>query len=96
MSLLEEKVNELEAKMSDIAVRLSDYQQVINHIKNENKALHHQLSVAEMENSECKKKQQVLGLMQSVLQKEDKAELKKEINKLVREIDFCIGYINSK
>lgn len=82
--------------MSDIAIRLSEYQQVINNIKNENIYLRKQLSVAEAENQEWKKKQEVLNITQSVLKKEDKAELKKEINKLVREIDFCIGYINSK
>lgn len=55
MSSLSEKFIELEGKMSDIAIRLSEYQQVINNIKNENIYLRKQLSVAEAENQEWKK-----------------------------------------
>lgn len=82
--------------MNAIVMRLNDYQQVINNLKEENKSLQTKLAEAEKEMTEWKNKQQILGVTQSILQKEDKAELKKEINRLVREIDYCIGYINGK
>lgn len=82
--------------MNAIVMRLNDYQQVINNLKEENKSLQTKLAEAEKEMTEWKNKQQILGVTQSILKKEDKAELKKEINRLVREIDYCIGYINGK
>lgn len=82
--------------MNAIVMRLNDYQQVINNLKEENKSLQTKLAETEKEMTEWKNKQQILGVTQSILKKEDKAELKKEINRLVREIDYCIGYINGK
>ena len=38
----------------------------------------------------------MLSITQNLLKKEDTTEIKKEINRLVREIDYCISYINSK
>lgn len=77
-------------------MRLNDYQQVINNLKEENSSLQTKLADVEAEMTEWKNKQQILGVTQSILKKEDKAELKKEINRLVREIDYCIGFINGK
>lgn len=96
MSRFENQYGELEKKMNAIVMRLNDYQQVINNLKEENKSLQTKLAEAEKEMTEWKNKQQILGVTQSILKKEDKAELKKEINRLVREIDYCIGYINGK
>ena len=96
MSKFENKYGELEEKMNAIIMRLNDYQQVINNLNKENESLRKKLAEAEKEMTEWKNKHQILGVTQSILQKEDKAELKKEINRLVREIDYCIGYINGK
>lgn len=96
MSRFENQYGELEKKMNAIVMRLNDYQQVINNLKEENKSLQTKLAETEKEMTEWKNKQQILGVTQSILKKEDKAELKKEINRLVREIDYCIGYINGK
>lgn len=96
MSRFENQYGELEKKLNAIVMRLNDYQQVINNLKEENKSLQTKLAEAEKEMTEWKNKQQILGVTQSILKKEDKAELKKEINRLVREIDYCIGYINGK
>lgn len=96
MSEFENKYGELEKKLTGIVMRLNDYQQVINNLKEENSSLQTKLADVEAEMTEWKNKQQILGVTQSILKKEDKAELKKEINRLVREIDYCIGFINGK
>lgn len=93
---LENKYIELEKKLAKIAMRLNDYQQVINITKQENQSLREKLAAAEAEMAELKNKQQLLSVTQTILKKEDKAELIKEINRLVREIDYCIGFINGK
>ena len=94
MATFQQLYGELEEKMSGIVARVNDYQHIINNLKKENAQLRQQLQQSESELAEWKNKQQVLSITQS--KKEDKAELKKEINQLVREIDYCIGYINSK
>ena len=96
MATLQQKYNELEGKMHGVIARINEYQHIINKLKRENEALRRQAAAATEEAAQWKNKHQMLGATQSILKKEDKNELKKEINQLVREIDYCIGYINSK
>ena len=96
MSTLQNKYNELEEKLSRIIIRISENQQIINNIKNENQNLTEESEAARQELEMWKNKHRALAMSQKILNKEDNNELKKEINELVREIDFCIGYINGK
>ena len=96
MANLTQQFEDLENKMAGIIIRLRDYQQFVSQMQQENKALLCRIEAMGKEQQTEKKQQQVLGITQNLLKKEDTTELKKEINRLVREIDYCIGFINSK
>ena len=49
MSTLQNKYNELEEKLSRIIIRISENQQIINNIKNENKKLKEESEAARLE-----------------------------------------------
>ena len=82
--------------MAGIIIRLRDYQQINNSLQQQNKELLCRIEAMGNEQENQKKQQQMLSITQTLLQKEDTTEIKKEINRLVREIDYCISFINSK
>jgi len=96
MANLTQQFEELENKMAGIIIRLRDYQQINNSLQQQNKELLCRIEAMGNEQENQKKQQQMLSITQTLLQKEDTTEIKKEINRLVREIDYCISYINSK
>ena len=96
MANLTQQFEELENKMAGIIIRLRDYQQVVDDMQKKNQELLCRIEAMGKEQQTEKKQQQVLSITQTLLQKEDTTEIKKEINRLVREIDYCIIYINSK
>ena len=96
MANLTQQFEELENKMAGIIIRLRDYQQVVDDMQKKNQELLCRIEAMGKEQQTEKKQQQVLSITQTLLQKEDTTEIKKEINRLVREIDSCISYIHSK
>ena len=96
MANLTQQFEELENKMAGIIIRLRDYQQINNSLQQQNKELLCRIEAMGNEQENQKKQQQMLSITQTLLQKEDTTEIKKEINRLVREIDYCISFINSK
>ena len=96
MANLTQQFEDLENKMAGIVIRLRDYQQFVSQMQHENKELLCRIEAMGKEQENRKNQQQMLGITQNLLKKEDTTELKKEINRLVREIDYCIGFINSK
>ncbi len=82
--------------MAGIIIRLRDYQQINSSLQQQNKELLCRIEAMGNEQENQKKQQQMLSITQTLLQKEDTTEIKKEINRLVREIDYCISFINSK
>lgn len=96
MANLTQQFEELENKMAGIIIRLRDYQQINNSLQQQNKELLCKIEAMGNEQENQKKQQQMLSITQTLLKKEDTTEIKKEINRLVREIDYCISFINSK
>ena len=96
MANLTQQFEELENKMAGIIIRLRDYQQVVDGLQQRNQELLCRIEAMGKEQDNEKKQQQMLSITQNLLKKEDTTEIKKEINRLVREIDYCIGFINSK
>ena len=96
MANLTQQFEELENKMAGIIIRLRDYQQVVDGLQQRNQELLCRIEAMGNEQENQKKQQQMLSITQTLLQKEDTTEIKKEINRLVREIDYCISFINSK
>ena len=92
MANLTQQFEELENKMAGIIIRLRDYQQVVDDMQKKNQELLCRIEAMGKEQQTEKKQQQVLSITQTLLQKEDTTEIKKEINRLVREIDSCISY----
>lgn len=82
--------------MAGIIIRLRDYQQLNSQLQQQNAELLCRIEAMGKEQQNEKKQQQMLSITQNLLKKEDTTEIKKEINRLVREIDYCISYINSK
>ena len=82
--------------MAGIIIRLRDYQQLNSQLRQENNELLYKIEAMGKEQQNEKKQQQMLSITQNLLKKEDTTEIKKEINRLVREIDYCISFINSK
>lgn len=82
--------------MAGIIIRLRDYQQLNSQLQQQNAELLCRIEAMGKEQQHEKKQQQMLSITQNLLKKEDTTEIKKEINRLVREIDYCISYINSK
>ena len=96
MTNLTQQFEDIENKMAGIIIRLRDYQQLVGQMQHENNELLCRIEAMGREQENRKNQQQILGITQNLLKKEDTTELKKEINRLVREIDYCISYINSK
>ena len=96
MANLTQQFEDLENKMAGIIIRLRDYQQVNSSLQQQNKELLCRIEAMGKEQENKKQQQQMLSITQTLLKKEDTTEIKKEINRLVREIDYCISYINSK
>ena len=96
MANLTQQFEELENKMAGIIIRLRDYQPVVDGLQQRNQELLCRIEAMGKEQDNEKKQQQMLSITQNLLKKEDTTEIKKEINRLVREIDYCISHINSK
>ena len=96
MANLTQQFEDLENKMAGIIIRLRDYQQVNSSLQQQNKELLCRIEAMGKEQENKKQQQQMLSITQNLLKKEDTTEIKKEINRLVREIDYCISFINSK
>lgn len=87
--------NDIEYKIKQAQLRLID-------ISRENKQLQEEKQLIRNENErllarvrELEEKIKLMTITQTIIQKEDKTETKRKITELVREIDNCIGLLNS-
>lgn len=93
---LQEHFDKIEQKLGDVITRISEYQKVIQTLQKENIELRERLKELKTTQDTQQNEERLNIITQSILRKEDKTEIKKEINELVREIDYCISYINGK
>ena len=85
---IEYKIKQAQLRLIDISRENKQLQNEKQLIKNENERL--QAHVRELE-----EKLKLMTITQTIIQKEDKTETKRKITELVREIDNCIGLLNS-
>ena len=85
---IEYKIKQAQLRLIDISRENKQLQEEKLLIKNENERL--QARVRELE-----EKIKLMTITQTIIQKEDKTETKRKITELVREIDNCIGLLNS-
>lgn len=87
--------NDIEYKIKQAQLRLKDIRQENKKLREENeqlKSANEQLTNAVKELDE---KIKLMTITQTIIKKEDKTETKRRITELVREIDNCIGLLNS-
>lgn len=87
--------NDIEYKIKQAQLHLID-------ISKENKQLRDEKQLLRNENerlltrvSDLEEKLKLMTITQTIIHKEDKTETKRKITELVREIDNCIGLLNS-
>ena len=85
---IEYKIKQAQLRLIDISRENKQLQEEKQLIRNENERL--QTRVRELE-----EKIKLMTITQTIIQKEDKTETKRKITELVREIDNCIGLLNS-
>lgn len=88
--------NEVEYKIKQISIRYNEQRE-------ENQKLKKNVDQLKLENADLTKRTEELNeklklvtITKTILKKEDKKDIKKKINDLVREIDDCIGLLNSE
>jgi len=84
-----------------IESKLIGIKQVVEEKKEENNTLKNNLSIAlerieQLENdvNRLNEKNNIITITKTALYKEDKKQTEKKINKLVRDIDYCIELLN--
>lgn len=85
---IEYKIKQAQLRLIDISRENKQLQEEKQLVRNENERL--QARVRELE-----EKIKLMTITQTIIQKEDKTETKRKITELVREIDNCIGLLNS-
>ena len=85
---IEYKIKQAQLRLIDISRENKQLQEEKQLIKNENERLHARVR-------DLEEKIKLMTITQTIIQKEDKTETKRKITELVREIDNCIGLLNS-
>lgn len=85
---IEYKIKQAQLRLIDISRENKQLQEERQLVKNENERL--QARVRELE-----EKIKLMTITHTIIHKEDKTETKRKITELVREIDNCIGLLNS-
>jgi len=86
--------SEIEYKVKHAIIRLDEYRAKISLLTKENEQLKRENAALQEQVAEFNEKYKLLTLTQTLLKKEDKTDIKKKINDLVREIDNCILLLN--
>ena len=85
---IEYKIKQAQLHLIDISKENKQLREEKQLLKNENERL--QTRVKDLE-----EKLKLMTITQTIIHKEDKTETKRKITELVREIDNCIGLLNS-
>ncbi|MBQ9434698.1 MAG: hypothetical protein IJU33_01040 [Bacteroidales bacterium] len=85
--------NQVEYKIKQATVRYQECKKENEELKAENERLQEELGRLKLQLQENEEKYKLVTITKTILNKEDKKDIKKEINDLVREIDNCIEYL---
>ena len=96
MSSFESLYRETERNVREAVRRFSELKAKYETARRENEALRAALSEAKGRLEETEEKLKLVELTSTIVDREDKTELKKQINDWVREIDNSIKLLNGK
>lgn len=85
--------NQVEYKIKQATVRYQECKKENEELKAENERLQEELKRLKLQLQDNEEKYKLVTITKTILNKEDKKDIKKEINDLVREIDNCIEYL---
>lgn len=87
--------NDIEYKIKQAQLRLKDIQLKNKKLEEENEKLKTLNQQLQKQVQALDEKIKLMTITQTIIKKEDKTETKRKITELVREIDNCIGLLNS-
>ena len=96
MSSFESLYHEVEMNVREAVYRFSKLKSQNEELRNENEKLRLELSDLRGRLEEIEEKKKLVELTGTILDREDKTELKKQINDWVREIDNSIKLLSGK
>lgn len=88
ISILEEKIVSLLNKLKENHLSLTNYRQSEISLQQDNKSLNEKILLLKEENKSLKIANNLLG------GKEGKIQAKTKINRLIREVDYCIQHLS--
>ena len=96
MTSFESLYHETEMNVREAVYRFSELKSKYEAAVRENERLRKELAVAREQLDKTEEKLKLVELTNTIIEKEDKTELKKQINDWVREIDNSIKLLNGK
>ena len=96
MSSFESLYRETEMNVREAVHRFSELKSKCESLTKENETLRSQVADMRKQLQETEEKLKLVELTTTIIDKEDKTELKKQINDWVREIDNSIKLLNGK
>jgi hypothetical protein len=96
MSSFESLYHETEMNVREAVYRFSELKTKYETARKENEQLRAELAETKEQLEKTEEKLKLVELTNTIIDKEDKTELKKQINDWVREIDSSIKLLNSK
>ena len=85
--------NQVEYKIKQATLQFNECKKENKELKEENLRLQEELKRLKLQLQDNEEKYKLATITKTILNKEDKKDIKKEINDLVREIDNCIEYL---
>lgn len=96
MATFESLYNVIEYKVKAALLRLAELQQENANLRRRNEDLLRQQSQMQQKLVDMEEKMKLIEITNTIINKEDKKQVKKEINDWVREIDNCITLLTNK
>ena len=96
MASFESIYNSIEYNVKAAILRLKEFREENAKLQKDNEALKKEIAEQRMQLADKDEKLKLLVVTKKILYKEDKTEIKKQINDWVREIDNCIELLKER
>jgi len=96
MASFQSLYNEIEFKIKAAILQIEELKRENEHLRMENENLQIQNEEMKKAMDELDEKMKLTAITNTIIYKEDKKEIKKQINDWVREINNCIDLLKSK
>ena len=87
--------NDIEHKIKKAQLQLIDISKENKQLQEEKQLLRNEVERLQTHVKDLEEKIKLMTITQTIIYKEDKTDTKRRITELVREIDNCIGLLNS-